>query len=177
MFGARCHATLAPEVTHVVAGKQGTAKVDEARRRGNIKVVTPMWFKDSVNMWQRQPESRYLLDPLPPSQGATPPDTDMEALGDAPESDDELLVTGDGAELELNDVDWADMDAEIAQELGDDDDLDDGEEDEEFSDETNSEITYVKPFACKYSRSRQSLSLLTGAPHHRPSGARSAHEA
>ncbi|KAL1760884.1 hypothetical protein FB107DRAFT_255564 [Schizophyllum commune] len=145
MFGARCHATLAPEVTHVVAGKQGTAKVDEARRRGNIKVVTPMWFKDSVNMWQRQPESRYLLDPLPPSQGATPPDTDMEALGDAPESDEELLVTGDGAELELNDVDWADMDAEIAQELGDDDDLDDGEEDEEFSDETNSEITSATP--------------------------------
>ncbi|KAL1748940.1 hypothetical protein HDZ31DRAFT_28711 [Schizophyllum fasciatum] len=139
MFGARCHASLSPEVTHVVTGNPGTVKVQEAIRRGNIHVVDGLWFKNSVDAWQRQPEEAYSVKR--PSQPATPaPDATAGAADDALKSDDEILVEEEENKLELDGVDWDDIDAEIAQELGDDDDLDDDEDDEEFSDETNSEI-------------------------------------
>ncbi|KAI0363753.1 hypothetical protein BV20DRAFT_1039761 [Pilatotrama ljubarskyi] len=64
-FGAKCYTELAPRVTHVVAAKRGTQKVDAARRRGGIKVVWLAWFTDSVALWQRQDETPYLLEPEP----------------------------------------------------------------------------------------------------------------
>ncbi|KAI0828927.1 hypothetical protein BC628DRAFT_1315803 [Trametes gibbosa] len=62
-FGAKCYTELSPRITHVVAAKRGTQKVDAARRRGGIKVVWLAWFTDSVALWRRQDETPYLLEP------------------------------------------------------------------------------------------------------------------
>ncbi|KAI0673709.1 hypothetical protein C8Q78DRAFT_1076690 [Trametes maxima] len=64
-FGAKCYTELSSRITHVVAAKRGTQKVDAARRRGGIKIVWLAWFTDSVAFWHHQDESTYLLDPEP----------------------------------------------------------------------------------------------------------------
>ncbi|KAF8756225.1 Antiviral helicase [Rhizoctonia solani] len=63
LFGARCHARLGPEITHVVAAKRGTEKVNQARARGTIAIVRPEWLHRVVTTWTRAPEEDYLLDP------------------------------------------------------------------------------------------------------------------
>ncbi|KAJ7629561.1 hypothetical protein B0H17DRAFT_1109791 [Mycena rosella] len=65
MFGAKCSTELTAEVTHVVAAKRGTVKVDAARKRGGIKIVWVAWFTDCIALWQRQDEASYLLDDGP----------------------------------------------------------------------------------------------------------------
>ncbi|KAG8859993.1 Carboxy-terminal domain (CTD) phosphatase [Serendipita sp. 411] len=60
-FGAVCYTDINPEVTHLVAAKPGTVKVDKALAQGNIFVVNPQWLYDSISNWKRQPESNYLL--------------------------------------------------------------------------------------------------------------------
>jgi RNA polymerase II subunit A-like phosphatase len=73
-FGASCHTEFSSEVTHLVAAKRGTAKIDQARKRGNIKIVWLAWFTDSIARWERQDETSYLMDE-PRSLSATAPDT------------------------------------------------------------------------------------------------------
>ncbi|KAI0304581.1 hypothetical protein BC826DRAFT_1836 [Russula brevipes] len=92
-FGATCHAELSSEVTHLVAAKRGTAKIDQARRRGNIKIVWLAWFTDSIARWDRQDETPYLMDE-PRSLSATAPDTasspappDAQQISSDPEPD------------------------------------------------------------------------------------------
>ncbi|KAF8711835.1 Antiviral helicase, partial [Rhizoctonia solani] len=63
LFGARCHARLEPEITHVVAAKRGTEKVNQARAQGTIAIVRPEWLHRVVTTWTRAPEEDYLLDP------------------------------------------------------------------------------------------------------------------
>ncbi|KAI0319033.1 hypothetical protein OF83DRAFT_1241216 [Amylostereum chailletii] len=61
-FGARCHTELSNEVTHLVANKRGTQKVDAARKRRGVKIVWLAWFTDSIARWERQDEGPYLLE-------------------------------------------------------------------------------------------------------------------
>ncbi|CAE7133652.1 unnamed protein product, partial [Rhizoctonia solani] len=63
-FGARCYARLGPEITHVVAAKRGTEKVNQARARGTIAIVRPEWLHRVVTTWTHAPEEDFLLDPL-----------------------------------------------------------------------------------------------------------------
>jgi RNA polymerase II subunit A-like phosphatase len=98
-FGASCDVDITSRTTHLVAAKvcqpavpvkhilirlqRGTAKVDAARRRGNIHIVKLEWFGDSVALWARQDEARYALEvpmarlPPPPS----PVQDVLDALG------------------------------------------------------------------------------------------------
>lgn len=92
-FGASCHTELSSEVTHLVAAKRGTAKIDQARKRGNIKIVWLAWFTDSIARWERQAETPYLMDE-PRSSSATAPDTasspappDAQQISSDPEPD------------------------------------------------------------------------------------------
>ncbi|OSC96217.1 HAD-like protein [Trametes coccinea BRFM310] len=83
-FGAKCYTELTPRVTHVVAAKRGTQKVDAARRRGGIKIVWLAWFTDSVALWQRQDETPYLLDPEPRPDAGVSGDGDDAQLASPP---------------------------------------------------------------------------------------------
>ncbi|KAI9068710.1 hypothetical protein FKP32DRAFT_1587477, partial [Trametes sanguinea] len=83
-FGAKCYTELTPRVTHVVAAKRGTQKVDAARRRGGIKIVWLAWFTDSVALWHRQDETPYLLDPEPRPDASGAGDGDDARLASPP---------------------------------------------------------------------------------------------
>src|SRR6266581_1276259 len=49
------------------------AKIDQARKRGNIKIVWLAWFTDSVAHWEHQDVTPYLMDE-PQSSRAPAPD-------------------------------------------------------------------------------------------------------
>jgi len=129
VFGATCHMSVTSRVTHIVAAKRGTVKVDEARRRGNIHIVRLAWFLDSLALWERQDEAAYLLDADEDGVGMTGAPRAMhvspveEELAEEPEQ-----------EISLNDADmWADANAEVDAALEETEDEDDllGEEDGE----------------------------------------------
>lgn len=73
-FGATCHTEFSGAITHLVAAKRGTSKIDQARKRGDIKIVWLAWFTDSIARWERQDETPYLMDE-PRSSNVNAPDT------------------------------------------------------------------------------------------------------
>ncbi|KAH9178811.1 hypothetical protein EDB89DRAFT_2111688 [Lactarius sanguifluus] len=95
-FGATCHTELSGEVTHLVAAKRGTSKIDQARKRSEIKIVWLAWFTDSIARWERQDETPYLMDePRPSSVNApdtasspAPPDAHQISSDPEPDADD-----------------------------------------------------------------------------------------
>ncbi|KAG0358153.1 Carboxy-terminal domain (CTD) phosphatase [Gamsiella multidivaricata] len=140
-FGAECSYNLNKNVTHVVAAKPGTAKVMQARKRRDIKVVRPEWLYRSIGKWQRQEESDYpLLDGPGKSaiMSTTPPPTELEeevdmgAVEDDPGSVSEgmdenhrpLSIDKDMVNEHLKSVDWDDLDKEVEDFVGDLDDTD-----------------------------------------------------
>lgn len=63
-FGATCHEDLSDEITHVVAKKYGTSKVNDAQKKPGVKIVHLDWLRDSIKMWQHQPEEQYKLQTI-----------------------------------------------------------------------------------------------------------------
>ncbi|KAI6047826.1 hypothetical protein EDC04DRAFT_2863998 [Pisolithus marmoratus] len=130
MFGAKCYQELAACVTHVVAAKHGTAKVDAARRKGGIKIVWLSWFTDSVALWQRQDETPYLLDAPTPSAASLSPNLDPHQISSDPEPDADDWDVEPATEkptLELDSIDWNDVNAEVEAAMNESDDDDDVE--------------------------------------------------
>ncbi|KAI9809618.1 MAG: hypothetical protein M1825_000050 [Sarcosagium campestre] len=68
-FGAQLYDQVNKRTTHVVAARNRTAKVRQAARRGNIKIVTTHWLFDSISQWRRLDERPYLI-PLHPEDRA-----------------------------------------------------------------------------------------------------------
>jgi len=60
-FGAKVHEDISRHTTHLVAARNRTTKVSNAKKR-RIAIVTPQWLTDSVASWSRKDEARYLLD-------------------------------------------------------------------------------------------------------------------
>ncbi|KAI0073946.1 hypothetical protein K474DRAFT_1666016 [Panus rudis PR-1116 ss-1] len=170
-FGAKCYRELNPKITHVVAAKRGTQKVDAARRQGGIKIVWLSWFTDSIAFWHRQEEGPYLMDPepIPSMSGPVSPLSDQQDQHqissdpepDADDWDDETrrankaaaaaAAAGGGvdADLELDEIDWDEINNEVEAAMNESDD-DEGSvktrsgqvtEDEDWTDETNSIIS------------------------------------
>ncbi|KAJ7597313.1 hypothetical protein C8J56DRAFT_851443 [Mycena floridula] len=157
MFGATCLTELTSEVTHVVAAKRGTVKVDQARRRGGVKIVWLAWFTESIALWHRQEETPYFLDdqhavagpstsPIVETHSHVPLEPDEGWDLDAP-------TGGDPTSLVLNEIDWNDINDEVDAAMNEsDDDEDAGSDarsersdmrsgnasDEEMSDESSS---------------------------------------
>ncbi|KAG6874388.1 hypothetical protein C0995_015124 [Termitomyces sp. Mi166 len=132
MFGGRCSTELKPDITHVVAAKRGTVKVDMARKRGGIKIVWLAWFTDSIATWQRQDETPYLLEePHAPGQNSSSPMTDSQQISSDPEPDtddwDEEITPDvkDPGALELSAINWEDINNEVDAFLNETDDEDD----------------------------------------------------
>ncbi|THH33114.1 hypothetical protein EUX98_g1053 [Antrodiella citrinella] len=165
-FGAQCYTELNSRITHVVAAKRGTVKVDAARRQGGIKIVWLSWFTDSVAFWHRQEETPYLMDPEPTRTvgGPASPPSDAHQISSDPEPDaddwDEDARRGatpsgsrtggtDDKGLELDEVDWSAVNDEVEAAMNESDDDDskseasvkigNGSDDEgSFTDETHS---------------------------------------
>ncbi|KIK70552.1 hypothetical protein GYMLUDRAFT_253918 [Collybiopsis luxurians FD-317 M1] len=142
MFGAKCTTELSSETTHVVAAKRGTVKVDTARRRGNIKVVWLSWFTDSVALWQRQDETRYLLD-YPPAVGpiSSPPtassdldidieDEEWDDLDSSPTSGGVALGVSSSGAFHADEINWDDINDEVEAAMMESDEEEEGEGEE-----------------------------------------------
>ncbi|KAK3809543.1 MAG: hypothetical protein J3Q66DRAFT_72126 [Benniella sp.] len=138
-FGAECWHDLTSEVTHVVAAKPGTAKVIKARQRKKVKIVRPEWLYHSIGKWQRQDESKYLLEaskkstpaPSTPAQATDADDetgAEEEDQGGVSEGMDEnhipLSINKEEVNEHLKTVNWDDMGKEVEDFVGDLDDTD-----------------------------------------------------
>ncbi|KAG9314177.1 hypothetical protein JVU11DRAFT_4963 [Chiua virens] len=129
MFGARCYTELNHSITHVIAAKQGTVKVDMARKRGGIKIVWLAWFTDSIALWRRQDETPYLLEDPTRNAPSLSPTLDTHAISSDPEPDAddwdvEPAPSGNTA-FELADIDWNDINDEVDAAMNDSDDEED----------------------------------------------------
>lgn len=81
-FGIVLADRISIRTTHLVAGRNRTAKVREATRYPNIKIVTTQWLVDSLTSWQHLDEEPYLLPVHPEDQGEliTPGETEEEGI-------------------------------------------------------------------------------------------------
>ncbi|KAI9570383.1 hypothetical protein HD554DRAFT_2321490 [Boletus coccyginus] len=156
MFGARCHTELDESTTHVVAAKQGTVKVDMARKRGGIKIVWLAWFTDSIALWRRQDETPYFLEDPTRHAPSLSPNIDPHPISSDPEPDAddwdvEPSPSGNTA-FELADIDWNDINDEVEAAMNESDDEEDlksersvrsamASEDDGATDETRSQLS------------------------------------
>ena len=82
-FGARIDDKVTRQTTHLVAARNRTSKVTDAKKR-RVVVVTPQWLSDSVASWARKPEEDYLLDPTEESRTAPLDDSDILSSSESP---------------------------------------------------------------------------------------------
>ncbi|KKK23867.1 hypothetical protein P175DRAFT_0508390 [Aspergillus ochraceoroseus IBT 24754] len=68
-FGVVIASKIDMKTTHLVAGRNRTAKVREATRYRNIKIVTTQWLLDCLMHWRRLDEEPYLLPVHPDDRG------------------------------------------------------------------------------------------------------------
>ena len=102
----------------MVAASAGTAKAEEAFRRGGVHVVYPAWLNDSMCQWVRQSEELYRV---PRSDRLASLDTgalqDLASSVHAdPENADEVALD------DLANMDWGEAEDEVEAFLDDDDD-------------------------------------------------------
>ncbi|KAF8203863.1 hypothetical protein BJ912DRAFT_941247, partial [Pholiota molesta] len=132
MFGAHCSTELTSDITHVVAAKRGTVKVDMARKRGGIKIVWLAWFTDSIALWRRQDEKPYLLDDLPMSGPSSSPIAESQLISsdidlDSDDWDQDPPEPKDAGELDFAAVNWDEINDEVEAFMNETDD-DEGEQ-------------------------------------------------
>lgn len=72
-MGANVKQQLTDDTTHLVAATSGTFKVNAARKRPEIRVVTPEWLWSCAERWECVEERLFPLDPLRPSKMRQPP--------------------------------------------------------------------------------------------------------
>ncbi|KAJ5141328.1 hypothetical protein N7526_002323 [Penicillium atrosanguineum] len=68
-FGVVISSKINARTTHLVAGRNRTAKVREATRYPNVKIVTTQWLLDSLVSWRHLDEDPYLLPVHPDDRG------------------------------------------------------------------------------------------------------------
>ncbi|CEJ56427.1 hypothetical protein PMG11_02635 [Penicillium brasilianum] len=102
-FGVVVQKNIGKRVTHLVAGRNRTAKVREATRWPNIKIVTTQWLYDSLINWKHLDEDPYLL-PVHPDDRGEPLSPGSRELVDSSwisSSDEATNVTDDDAGDEM----------------------------------------------------------------------------
>eukprot|EP00842_Homolaphlyctis_polyrhiza_P004137 jgi/Hompol1/4724/HPOL_001824-RA len=138
LFGAVCHLELDNDVTHVIAGKIGTAKVNAAKKRDDLVIVKLEWLLDSLQAWTWLDETPYLIypDTVPQSvverQISAAKNSLLSSEDLALQSNDEDVLIAHGQLGNQNEIfeligrdDWNEMDKEIEQAMMEDSDNDD----------------------------------------------------
>ncbi|KZO92795.1 hypothetical protein CALVIDRAFT_296481 [Calocera viscosa TUFC12733] len=193
-FGAACYTKVTREVTHVVAAKRGTEKVRQALAKG-CSIVNPYWFLDSVAAWERKREEEYPLEGLESS--TTPPIKAGETADDGavthPNSPPSLngkdesrapsengseravpRVEGEeedlGEDVDLGELDWNEMDAEL-EDLMDEDDEDEDGQDGDYPEEPedDSQASHVATVGKKRRRTGSAVGTPAGSDDEEPS--------
>jgi RNA polymerase II subunit A-like phosphatase len=125
-FGATIAQKINSKTTHLVAGRNRTAKVREATRYLTISIVTIQWLLDSLVHWKRMDEEPYLLPVHPedrgepvgsgrssPSKREKPDDPNMLSSEDETSSISDGESEGVGSQQNTDE-----LDAEILQSSG-----------------------------------------------------------
>lgn len=81
-FGVVISTKINARTTHLVAGRNRTAKVREATRYPNIKIVTTQWLLDSLTSWSHLDEEPYLV-PVHPDDRGEPLSPGSRELGES----------------------------------------------------------------------------------------------
>lgn len=103
-FGVAISSRIGSRTTHLVAGRNRTAKVREATRYPKIKIVTTQWLVDSLVQWKRLDEEPYLVPVHPedrgdPILGSSPGSKiDSSWLSSSEEEDTGMTFTDDEGE-------------------------------------------------------------------------------
>ncbi|KAK9238750.1 hypothetical protein V1525DRAFT_400433 [Lipomyces kononenkoae] len=79
-FGAKIVKEFSTDLTHLVAERVGTKKVQQAARHSNIKIVSPAWLYACLSTWTNVPVDDYILDV--PENSAFDAEIDEEASND-----------------------------------------------------------------------------------------------
>lgn len=120
-LGAKISHSLKPSTTHLVAAGKGTAKVHQAKKMKDLKVVNPHWLLTCAHRWEKVDERLYDIGndfgPLPPQFGRS---------------------GAKGVPTSLITLSQEDMDA-MAEEVGE---LSDSDSEKEEKDEDEAEIDY-----------------------------------
>ncbi|XP_059620259.1 RNA polymerase II subunit A C-terminal domain phosphatase [Phlebotomus argentipes] len=72
-LGANVTQDLAEGTTHLVAAASGTHKVNTARKREGLYIVSPDWLWSCAERWEHVDERVFPLDPNNPSKMRQPP--------------------------------------------------------------------------------------------------------
>ncbi|KAF3898023.1 RNA polymerase II subunit A C-terminal domain phosphatase [Trichophyton interdigitale] len=100
-FGATITSKINSRTTHLVAGRNRTAKVREATRYTKIKIVTVQWLLDCMIQWKHLDEEPYLVPVHPDDMGEpigsseNSPDSKENAEDSFPSSSEESDPTSD----------------------------------------------------------------------------------
>ncbi|RMJ26105.1 hypothetical protein PHISP_03038 [Aspergillus sp. HF37] len=99
-FGAVIASKINLKTTHLVAGRNRTAKVREATRFPDVKIVTTQWLLDSLTHWKRHDEEPYLLPVHPDDRGQpiSPGSKEMADSSWLSSSDDASIDDGNNDE-------------------------------------------------------------------------------
>lgn len=96
--------------------QRGTVKVDQARKRGNISIVSQNWLTDSIAQWRRMDEKPYLLEEPTVPLAPVPVTSSNASVADESEMK---------KDLELGDVDWDAINNEVDEAMNESDDDED----------------------------------------------------
>ncbi|WAQ83139.1 hypothetical protein PtA15_3A506 [Puccinia triticina] len=129
-FGACCYTHLSPKVTHLVAAKLGTSKVNQALSRPNVAIVGPKWLYDAALLWTRPAEARYTWRVGPHAASSEPSEPGAGGGGGGGEGEGE--EEGEGGiqeEWGMGAADWQEATAEVMAALDESDDDEDSLDD------------------------------------------------
>ncbi|KAE8557246.1 hypothetical protein EYB25_001952 [Talaromyces marneffei] len=153
-FGAVISSRIGSKTTHLVAGRNRTAKVREATRYPRIKIVTTQWLLDSLTNWKHMNEEPYLIPVHPEDRGepilGSSPGSKIESSWLSSSDDDtgvsftddedvnEEIIRSSGmtehSPVGYTAAEQAAVHDELKEFLGSDDDDDDDSDDEEDED-------------------------------------------
>ncbi|KAJ2927695.1 hypothetical protein H1R20_g9386, partial [Candolleomyces eurysporus] len=114
-----------PDVT------RGTVKVDQARKRGNIAIVSQLWLTESIGQWRKMDEKPYLLEEMEVHHPVTHPPTSSPVMdihhlpAEDPEMDEDEGWHKDPSELDTAAIDWDEINAEVDAAMDESDDEED----------------------------------------------------
>lgn len=72
-LGANVQQNINDDTTHLVAVTAGTIKYNTARKKSNIRIVTPDWLWSCAERWECVDERVFPVDPKKPSKMRQPP--------------------------------------------------------------------------------------------------------
>ncbi|KAK2579346.1 hypothetical protein KPH14_008297 [Odynerus spinipes] len=147
-FGAEVTQDLTEKTTHLVAIRPGTAKVNAAKKRGDIKIVNPDWLWACAERWEHVDERLFPLTTkarasrIPPAHCSSPEhiEEQKDELKDTFADSINPLMSFTPEEIEI-------MDKEVEEDMEEQDieaSVFDGDDDNEVDDDTDSCIKGIR---------------------------------